>query len=295
MIRKWAGWILAIAFVYWIALTFDWRGILRVLGQARPGLFLATSVATLLPYFFLRTLRWQALLPPKHRAVAFSDQFVTVSLAVGLGSLVPLQGTEILKVEAGHAGEGLDRRTGYAALILERGVDLAVVLAVFWATYPAFLPPQGRRIALALLAGVALLILLAPMLGRLPGTGRFASWGSRARALLWPPSRLLVLIVTTVLAWGFAMAGWFGVLLSLGIRLDVPALLGLFSGVTLLAVFSLIPGGFGICELGIAGLLAQSGVLPTLAQGAAILLRCYGLVSAALAVAMSLLHRRHRL
>ncbi|NTV73797.1 MAG: flippase-like domain-containing protein [Holophaga sp.] len=287
------GWTLAAGFLAWVGLTFEWRSAWGILRGARLPVFLSVTAATLPLFFLMRTLRWQSLLPDQARSGSLLDRYLAIGIAVGLGSVVPLQGAEILKVEAGHSGSGLGRKRGYSALLLERCLDLVSILLLFFLCYPRYLPPQGRALAATLLSIALAGLLLAPWLGRIPGTGRFEAWGAGFRNLVASPGRLAGALASTAAAWLLVLVGWYGVLASLQIHLPFTELAALMSGIALLGIFSLIPGGIGICELGITGMLVLAGAEPARAQGAALLLRCYSLASAALGLAF-LLWQRHR-
>lgn len=291
-LRAVLGWGLGAGFLAWVGLTFDWTGAWQVLRGTRLGVFLGMSLGTLPVYFFMRTLRWGSLLPGQARFGSMLDRYLVVGIAVGLGSVVPLQAAEVLKVEAGHRDAGLARTLGYSALLLERCLDLVALLLLFCLCYPQTLPPQGRKAAAALLALALAGLLGAPCLGLLPGTGRLAAWGSGFRSLLAPPSRLLAVLASTTGAWLLVLAGWHGVLASLRVQVPFAELAALMSGIALLGTMSLIPGGLGICELGITGMLVLAGVEPARAQGAALLLRCYSMVSAALGLLLLFWRRR---
>ncbi len=291
-LRRIAGWTLAAVFLAWVVFTFHWRAIGQVLLHTNLLVFGVASAATLPLFFLSRTLRWQLLLPDQARSRGLLDRYLMVGAAVGLAALVPLQGAEILKVESGHADSGLARRRGYSALLIERGLDLGVILAIFWICYPAYLPPGGRKAAALLLAFALLAGLGALGLGRIPGTGRLAAWGALFRDLLHTPGRTLAILAVTAAGWLLVLAGWAGVLAALDVHLPLAGLLAFMTGIALVGVFSLIPGGLGICELGITGMLVLAGVDPARAQGVAILLRCYSLVSAALGIILAIWRRR---
>jgi uncharacterized protein (TIRG00374 family) len=142
------GWRLAIGALAGIALLalffrgVDAAGLGRALLSARPLPLLGFVITSLLTYL-IRAWRWQSLLAPLGR-VSVSRLFLITLAGFTTGFIVPRAG-EIVRPYLVARREGIPTSAGFATIVLERLLDLAMVLALF-ALYIFILPtPAAQR------------------------------------------------------------------------------------------------------------------------------------------------------
>jgi len=160
-----------------------WEAMLR----AHPGL-IALSVLITVQTYVLRAWRWQALLLPLGRA-RFRTAFRTTVIGFTATFLLPGRVGEILKPYLLARQEGFKAPATLATVVVERLLDLAVVLLLFACTLPFMgvnIGPEvewaGAAAAVVAVGGLAVLFVCAGHPERL---GR---WAGRLTA--WLPARI---------------------------------------------------------------------------------------------------------
>ena len=98
------------------------------------------------------------------------------------------------------------------------------------------------------------------------------------------PTLLSVTFITCV-SWASVAFSWYILLYCGSLPLDFLKTLALMSTVTLISIFSLVPGGLGISEAGTSQVLIWLGFASTAAQTGTLLLRSYSIIAIALGVA----------
>ena len=266
---------------YQLIYAFHWAALLTVLRHADVRLFCLAGGATVIAYWLVRTARF-ALLLPRH-AIPFGDLYLFTALALSLSLLTPAQSGEIAKMELLQRAGYVERLPGYGAWVAERTLDALVLIALALASVPWTLR-AGAHLAWEL-AGALLIVLLlvgALLMGRRFPAGKAGALLRQIAGAFHDGRRLALAIALTLLAWGCVALGWQVSLASIGITLHPLGTLALMSGVTLLQIASLIPGGIGIAEVSIAQLLGHMDVAAASAEAGALLLRGYGVLIIAL-------------
>lgn len=242
-----AGIVLALGLLYFFFRGIEWPALAEALGRARRGYLLGVVAVTVVVYL-LRAWRWGYLLEPVTR-VGYPHLCSATFVGFMAGLLVPRAG-EIVRPYLVARRQGVRTSAAFASIILERLLDLVIVLA-FFALYLYVLPPPAaqRRGTLldvlewggALTGGVALLVLALLFafhvraeraLGLLERILRlFPAWiaaplGHALRAfagglavLKAPPGHLLALLGQSVLVWLAIALGVYWNNLAFGLEL----------------------------------------------------------------------------
>jgi glycosyltransferase 2 family protein len=87
------------------------------------------------------------------------------------------------------------------------------------------------------------------------------------------PKLFLSLTILNAIAWFFECLGLYYIIIGFGKSFNLLSAIFIFSFSSLIGGFSMIPGGIGIAEAGISGMLIYSGIDSTLAIAIAIILR----------------------
>jgi glycosyltransferase 2 family protein len=87
------------------------------------------------------------------------------------------------------------------------------------------------------------------------------------------PKVFVPLTLINALAWFFECMGLYSVIVGFGQSIDISLSTFIFSFSSLAGGVSMIPGGIGVAEAGISGLLIMNGFSPTLSVGIALILR----------------------
>ncbi len=279
--------ILFVGSIIYILSRFEWRAVYESLQRARILYFLFGTGLALVLYWLARTLRWMILLGNAGVRVAFSDLYCATALSLSLATFTPFQSGEVMKVELLKKRGQLSRISGYGTFAVERFLDLAVVLilAVISLGRLSGLIDNGMRLA------VAIPFLLLGILGGLwllwhwHRAGHIKEFVDTMRGSIQSPGVFAVATLLTLIGWVVTAAAWTVGLRSLGIALVFSDVLAVMSIMTLVNILSLIPGGAGISEAGIAEMLLRLGIDTPSAQAGALIVRCYGLWGALLGAA----------
>lgn len=87
------------------------------------------------------------------------------------------------------------------------------------------------------------------------------------------PKGLLLMTLLSAFAWFFECVGMYLVVLGFNESIDITMATFIFSFASLAGAVSMIPGGLGIAEAGISGLLRLFGFLPAISVGIAMIIR----------------------
>lgn len=283
-IKVFAAIVVGAVCLYYVANSFDWKQILESLRKANLFLFFSGSTATLLAFFFFRTVRWYFLLKSENLDVPFAKLYLYNSVSIGVSNVTPFQAGEAVKVELLRK-YGVSRTTGYTIFFLEKLIDLAtvVVMAILGVSFGFDFGVSQFYLYLfafvfAAIFLVALKIIFSISSERL----------NPIKILLrekWQRKQLLsATIFFTVCSWATAVLGWKITLASVSIDINFLQSISLVSLTMLLAIISLVPGAVGVSEISITAILTKMGVASSLAQTGAIALRAYALTLLALAL-----------
>lgn len=275
------------ASVWYIQQTFQWRDLGRVLKTVNLTCLIAGGGASIMAFWWLRTLRWQILLRRNKTHIPLVDLYLCSAVALSFSLVTPFQSGEMLKIELLKNHGRLQRAPGYGSFLVERVLDFASLLTIACVcilTSTDILP--GRAHAHWILGGLALACAAAWFaLQKFQSTGRPQRLLAAMRQCVGDVPTLLLVTAITGAAWAMMAVGWQVFLFSTGIELGFAQTLTLMSIVALVSILSLIPGGLGISEAGCAQLLMHFGCAAALAQAGSLVLRSCSLVAIALGLA----------
>jgi uncharacterized protein (TIRG00374 family) len=244
----------------------------RILGEAVPS-WLALVVAFLLVDVVIRAVRWQRLLAPI-RHVPFLATLAYLLVGYLANNVLPARLGELVRCHYLGDRERLSRTTALGTVVVERVVDIAVVVAI--AAFAIVVLSIRGLVANAVVLGVAIVVLLAVALAigivahRIPGAERLAAAVAR-----WPrigelatklrdglsvagrPRTLFEALALSVVAWGATLLAFAAAGQAVGIQLTIGQASLLASGVALAAAIPSGPASLGTFEF--AGVrIAQS-------------------------------------
>jgi uncharacterized membrane protein YbhN (UPF0104 family) len=193
----------------------------------------------------------------------------------------PLQSGELLKVELMKKYGFIDRSPGYGSFLVERALDLAIVLLMGCVTALTSLNILRNKAyawgAIGVIIGAAICGLV--VLQRLKFVGRARVLIHHMRGSVGGAGGLALIIAVSVLSWVSVAASWEVLLAAAHIYISPLQAIAIMSVVALISVLSLIPGGIGISEAGSSQVLMQFGFPMTIAQSGAVVLRSYSVIA----------------
>lgn len=272
---------------------------LEALGRFRWRL-LPLVIAVTLVNWALRFLKWEYYLA----CLAVSlprRQSLLVFLAGFTMAITPGKVGELLKAVLVRDLVGTELSRTASVVMAERLTDVAGLLIL--SALGATALPHGGLV----LGGVTGLLLLAVALLR---TRRLADWahsafarGGRLARLAEPlrlflgsgrtllaPRALAFTVLLSAVSWFFECLGFYVILLGLGLETSLRAPIFIYAFASLAGAVSMLPGGLGIAEASLTGLLAALGIPLPDAVAATLLIRAATLwLAVALGVATLLL------
>ena len=176
------GLLVSAAAIYFLARSIDVKAALQALGRASLGWLFASFAATVVVYY-LRSLRWGALLKLHARPSAFALFRANMVGFLAVNTL-PARLGELVRAYLLARREGISTATVLGSVAVERILDLAF-LGIFWALSLLFAPvPAWFR-----WSGIATLVFTAVVAGGLwamqAARGRRTGWAARIRS--WVP------------------------------------------------------------------------------------------------------------
>jgi uncharacterized membrane protein YbhN (UPF0104 family) len=265
--------------VRYLASAFEWRAILGILRQADPR-WLALAGLTIVAQFLIRTLRWGVMLRRVNSAMSFAEIYFVTVISITISLMTPGQSGEAVKVELLRKHGLIGRLPGYVSFMIERLVDLLVLVLLGLAGLlsRAQAEDERRRLLPGLIGLFALISVILLVLWRVPIGGRLGAWIDRLRSAAGDAATLAKVVALTVLAWTNVVVAWHFCLMSIGVKISLAQTLSLIAVVTLGGLLSLLPSGVGVAEVLTAVVLQRRGVAVAPAQAGALILRCYGLM-----------------
>jgi uncharacterized membrane protein YbhN (UPF0104 family) len=175
----------------------------------------------------------------------------------------------------------LQRSPGYGTFLVERTLDLVTLLAMGCVSLLTTVNVFSNRIYIY---GVLVFLFLGCaggllVLMRMPVRGRLQQLSLHMRECVADFPTLLMVTAITCVSWAAVAVCWQVFLYSAGIQLEFPKAMAVMSIVALISIVSLIPGGLGVSEVGIARLLIHFGFSAATAQAGAVVLRACSLVA----------------
>lgn len=284
LIRAAVGVAVSVVAVALVVRSVDVAATARVLAAASPA-WLLLAAGFLLLDVVIRAVRWQRLLAPVAR-VGLGSVFGYLLIGYLANNVLPARIGELVRCHYLGDREGVSRTTTLGTVVVERIVDIGVVVAIAAA---AILVLSVRGIvASAVLVGVAIVTLMVVGLGlgiaahRIPGAERL-----RVAAERWPrvgevagklrdglavagrPRVLLEAVVLSVVAWGATLLAFAAAGQSIGVELSIGQASLLASGVALAAAIPSGPASLGTFELAAVriGVAVGAAAEPALAIG----------------------------
>jgi uncharacterized protein (TIRG00374 family) len=138
------GFAISAAAVLWLAQTYDWsRALAAIAGADRTWLTLCAALV--FANFVLSTLRWAAIFPEEMRP-RFRTAFRAMMAGYLFNNVLPAHAGDLVRVHLLGRGDKLPRSAALGTVLLERSLDLLVLLTLFagvllvkplpsWATY----------------------------------------------------------------------------------------------------------------------------------------------------------------
>lgn len=245
---------------------------------------IALMIALTLAGYALRALRWRYLASLMGHEVRLADafyiQFSTITMTVTPGKV-----GEVLKAYLGRKIAHIRMSQGLAFVFTERLADLIAVTVLSAGGISAF---RGNLLSF----GAAVVVVVA---GTLVARSRWfhkqalrfiarQRWARRHHASSEEISRtvrttlrlrpLTVSIGFAILSWGLEGLAFSIAIRDLGfVGLSVPAAVAVYAASTIIGALAFFPGGVGLSEVSMVGLLVASGVARADALAATLLIR----------------------
>jgi uncharacterized protein (TIRG00374 family) len=123
-----AAFALAAVLLYYSLRGIDWRGVSKLLQNAKPG-YLAIACALSTLSLFLRAARWRILLRAE-RAVTIPDAFWATSAGYFGNNFLPARAGELIRTYMVHASSGLSSAYVLTTALSERVADAITLVAI---------------------------------------------------------------------------------------------------------------------------------------------------------------------
>jgi uncharacterized protein (TIRG00374 family) len=235
-----------------------------VLAAAQPA-WLAVAAGFLIVDVLVRAVRWQRLLDPVAH-VALPPMLGYLLIGYLANNVLPARLGELVRCHYLGDRERISRATALGTVVVERVVDIVVVVAI--AAVAILVLSVRGIVAGAVLVGAAIAALLAVALAvgiaahRVPGAERLAAaverWpqvravAGRLRdglAVAGRPRTLAEALGLSVVAWGATLLAFAAVGQAVGVELTIGQASLLASGVALAAAIPSGPASLGTYEL----------------------------------------------
>ncbi len=283
-----AGIAILIAF----AATTNFQQVGDALRTVQIPLLAAASTA-LVSQILLKAYRWQVMV--KHlTGTTISTRFGAISIVSGVaaGSVTPGRSFELAKAVMLKGSYDIPLGVSTSAMIVERMLDMGFIVVTFLLS-AAFVPSRmvlASRLLMLMIAVLMLtfgLVVSAPQLvevwiaavaRRLPLPVSLRDRGLRlletffsSLLLLRGHRTLWFLLILTAVVETLDIVRVFTVFGAVGIPLALPLIAFAYLGAAMLGTALLIPGGVGVTEVSMAGLIllvSPGAFAPTLARSA---------------------------
>lgn len=289
--------LLGIGLIILLIYLSDYKKIYRILSQAGIVLVLLAFL-TLLPTYILRSLRWRTLINKPVdffvlNMILFAGNFVNRILPLKLGGMMK----SISVAKYGRFGVG----EGFASVFMDNVVEISFVLFSCLAIVLSF--PQFKDIfrVIAVVSLFFVLVILS-ILAFFYFKKMVDVFLMRSKKLKWIYSKyegkirndfkvyfnvlsckkVAIAYMLSVLIWGATMIPIYLLILSLDQEISIPFLYLVTSLPVILGIASSIPGGYGIQEISVTGILILAGIPLAAATSIAILIRTVGLLCASI-------------
>lgn len=259
------------------------------------GVWLALAGGAVVAQILVKTVRWQFMVE-RLTGTRISMGFATISVVAGVaaGSMTPGRSFELAKAVMLKGSYDISLGVSTSAMIVERMLDMGFLVVTFLLA-AAFVPTRmvlASRVLALVIAGVimafgALVVApvriqawITPAMRHLPLPAPLREKGLRlletffasflllrAQHTLWP------LIAFTTASAAVDAGRVVAVFTAMGIGLSIPVIVFAYLGAAMLGMALLIPGGVGVTEVSMAGLIAvlAPGAVPAAVASSAVL------------------------
>jgi uncharacterized membrane protein YbhN (UPF0104 family) len=269
--------IVLIFCIGYIFVNFQWIEILEILKRVDLIWLLAGGSGSIIAYWMLRTLRWTIMLKNLNFDINVLDIYMCSSVLVSFSTITPFQSGEMLKVEVLKRYGLLGRVPGYSSFMIERALDLFVVVLIATISLLTWFDLTASRSYIYCILAIIVLIFSGGIFAvrKLEFPGKVGEFLHHLRVCVSDVKILFFVVLLTFFSWAIVAIGWQVCLYSLSIDLGFRNSMALMSVMTIINVASLIPGAVGISEAGIAEFLIRLGQSAASAQAGALILRVY--------------------
>jgi glycosyltransferase 2 family protein len=235
-----------------------------IISRASPT-WLVLVAAFLTVDLVIRAARWRALLAPISN-VPLGATLAYLLVGYLANNVLPARLGELVRCHYLGDRQGISRATALGTVVVERVVDIAVVVAI--AAVAILVLSVRGTVASAVLVGLAIGLLLAVALAvgiaahRLPGAERIARAAERwpqvsaatgrlraGLAVAGQPRTLAVALGLTVVAWAATLLAFAAAGQAVGVELTIGQASLLASGVALASAIPAGPASLGTFEL----------------------------------------------
>jgi uncharacterized protein (TIRG00374 family) len=257
------GLLLSALFLYATLAAVPFARVVDVLAGAKP-LWIAAALLCILVGYLLKIYRWTLMLRSLGARVGVAQTATPFLGGVAFNNVLPLRAGDVIRVVAFRRFTGVPASGQIGTLLLERLLDLFVLMLFLFATVSFWRITAldetllaGARLAAFAVAAAILMFVAAPKpiqlivrwaenrLPRLRPAGEALLRLSTAVAALSRPLFLLRVTLISILAWVAEGSAFLMVGLSLGVAPTVPAALLAVSLGTLSTIIPSSPGYVG--------------------------------------------------
>jgi glycosyltransferase 2 family protein len=132
-----------------------WGDVLAALLNAKPG-YVLFSTAIMLLTLLLKGWRWQMLFYPNQDRARWYPTFAAMMIGQLFNLLIPARIGELARIYTFHQQTGLGKARALGTLVVEKSVDLIMLLATLLLVLPFLVIPELSRHRGTLLTAVAL-------------------------------------------------------------------------------------------------------------------------------------------
>jgi uncharacterized protein (TIRG00374 family) len=257
------GLLISAVFLYGLLAAVPFAKVVDVLAGARPQ-WIAAALGCLLVGYLLKIYRWTIMLRSLGAKVGISDTAAPFLGGVAFNNVLPLRAGDVIRVVAFQRFTGVPASGQLGSLLLERLLDLLVLMVFLFATISFWQITaldgtmlSGARFAALAVAAAIVMFIAAPRairlvvrwaedrLPRLRPAGEALLRLSEAVGTLSRPLFLARVTAISILAWLAEGGAFLMVGLALGVAPTVPAALLAVSIGTLSTIIPSSPGYVG--------------------------------------------------
>jgi uncharacterized membrane protein YbhN (UPF0104 family) len=263
--------------IRYVVTSFQWPDIFQVLKRVDLVWLLVGGGLSILLHWVFRTLRWTIILKGLGVDTNFVDLYLCYSVSSGFSLITPLRSGEMIKIELLKNYGLIDRLPGYSSYIVERIVDLFIIVSIATTSLLVGFDLITNRQHVYWLFGTMIVALFIGVLAlhKLKFGGRAGEFLHDLIACVQNLKVLSVVLLLSLCAWALVAAGWQVCLYSISISIGFLNSMALMCVTLLVSVMSLVPGAVGVSEVSITEFLVHLGYGPVEAQAGALVTRVY--------------------